>query len=174
MARRVALSCACGSVAGHMDIGSGRHIACHCADCAAWRDHLTPGREGGVEIFQTTPDRIEIIQGAENLACARLTKQGLVRWYAACCNTAIANSLPKPMLPFAGVVTDCIAEPDKPKIGPVASVVNRKQKPGNNAASAAIWGALSRGVGARLSGKERFAPFFSPDGMLAKEPEIIG
>ena len=59
---------------------------------------------GGSEVFQTTPARIEFTQGADQLACMRLSPKGLMRWYARCCNTPIANTLPSPGMAFAGIL----------------------------------------------------------------------
>lgn len=169
---QVSLSCACGRVAGYIDTSGGRHIACHCADCKAWRAHLTRGREGGVEIFQTTPDKLTITAGHEHIRCSRLSEKGLLRWSASCCNTALANTLPTAAMPFVGVLTDMIA--DKAAIGPVASIVNRAEPPGNQSAGASSFEIIKRALAARITGKERRAPFFKADGSPIVEPVVLG
>src|SRR6185436_6305502 len=43
-------------------------------------------------------------RGIENLRCLRLSDKGMLRWYAGCCNTPVANSMPSAKTPFAGVI----------------------------------------------------------------------
>lgn len=80
-----------------------------CDDCQSYAyqmdradDILDPS--GGTELYQTTLSNITITQGAEHLGCLRLSPKGLMRWYAGCCDTPIANTLPRHKVPFAGVV----------------------------------------------------------------------
>ncbi len=101
------LSCACGEMKWHVAPNAdGTHLICHCKDCASFARHLQQEEyleNGGTELFQCLPDDIVFDAGKENLKMLRLSPTGLFRWYAGCCNTPIANTLPR-NLPFAGVI----------------------------------------------------------------------
>lgn len=112
MAGTLSLKCSCGALKGvarDVSPSTGTRVVCLCDDCQAYARQL--GREGdvldahgGTDIFQTTPAQIAITDGAEHLGCLRLTKNGLMRWHATCCNTPVANTLASAKFPFAGVV----------------------------------------------------------------------
>ncbi len=79
-----------------------------CDDCQCFAHWLERADEvldanGGTEVFQMTPAQVEITAGAEHIRCVRLSPKGLMRWYAGCCRTPIANSLASPRFPFVGV-----------------------------------------------------------------------
>jgi len=62
--------------------------------------------DAGVALYQTRPDCVHIDDGAEHLACLRLSPKGLLRWYASCCDTPLANTLvdrPKHLNPSTGL-----------------------------------------------------------------------
>ena len=106
------LKCHCGKIqgeVGEVSANSGKRLVCMCDDCQSYAyqmdradDILDPS--GGTELYQTTLSNITITQGAEHLGCLRLSPKGLMRWYAGCCDTPIANTLPRHKVPFAGVV----------------------------------------------------------------------
>ena len=65
-------ACRCGTVTGrltHIDPATGTHALCHCKSCR--RAMVIAGLEedavGGVGVYQTTPDHIEIETAAEHL-----------------------------------------------------------------------------------------------------------
>jgi len=69
---------------------------CYCRDCQAFAHFLGKvdailDERGGSEIIQVLPRNLTFTQGIELLACMRLTEKGLLRWYAACCNTPIGK-----------------------------------------------------------------------------------
>jgi len=117
---KVEMACACGKLRGHgvnISPKTGRHLVCMCKDCQAYTRFLGRSDEllnenGGSEIFQITPAQIKLESGLEHLACMRLSPKGTLRWYASCCNTPIANTLPSPALPFAGISCTFIAPQD--------------------------------------------------------------
>jgi hypothetical protein len=118
----VGFSCRCGGIAGrltHVDPDKGTHVRCHCADCRRANAHFgIPGtREDGVGLWQTTPDKVKIDEGAVNLRLMRLSPRGLLRWYAGCCDTPLFNTMATPKVPFVGVLTDRLA--DTAPLGPV-------------------------------------------------------
>ncbi len=90
--------CRCGKLAGEVDVNTAVNRGiCYCKDCQAFAYFLgAPERildaQGGTDIVQTSPQALTFTAGREHLACMGLTPHGLMRWYAACCNTAIGNT----------------------------------------------------------------------------------
>jgi len=143
----LALRCTCDSLRGvarGVAAHSGNHVVCYCRDCQAFAHFL--GRapdildaQGGTEIFQMSPARIEIGAGADRLACMRLSPRGLLRWYASCCNTPIGNTLATHKFPFVGVIHLCLQAPEAggaldPVLGPVRARAFRQFAGGEAAA----------------------------------------
>src|SRR5713226_4481912 len=112
MTMNVQLKCNCGAlrgVASGISKSSGNRIVFMCDDCQAYAHFLGRAKEilddnGGTDVFPVTPSNLKITHGIENLKCLRLTDKGMIRWYAGCCKTPIANSMPSPRAPFAGVI----------------------------------------------------------------------
>ena len=111
MSTTIPLRCRCGHVQGTaQDVApaGGNRIVCLCDDCQAFARFL--GREdvldahGGTDIFQLFPSQLRISTGTDQLRCVRLSGKGMLRWYADCCRTPIANTMALPRLPFAGVI----------------------------------------------------------------------
>lgn len=106
------LRCACGTVRGVARGVSPRtvnHCACYCLDCQSFARFLGRADDvldehGGTDIFQMSPACLEITAGLEAIACMRLTPKGLLRWYAGCCRTPIANTLASSGMPFVGMI----------------------------------------------------------------------
>jgi len=113
MANDIQIACSCGKVTGRaLDVaaGTGNRIVCMCDDCQAFAHHLGQGgavldASGGTEIFQMTPAQLKLDTGHEHVRCVRLTGKGLLRFYADCCRTPIANCVASPKVPFAGIPT---------------------------------------------------------------------
>lgn len=112
----IKLSCECGNVQGKthfMTATSGNRITCCCADCQAFANYLEHLGRGnatpildqflGTDIFQMPISKLAIHQGVEEIACVRLTRKGMYRWYTRCCHTPIGNTLGANM-PFIGVI----------------------------------------------------------------------
>ena len=107
----ISLKCKCGTVRG---IASNvvpekcNRVVCLCDDCQAFAhylghaDALDP--HGGTDIFQLAPNSLRITAGAEQLRCLRLSDKGMIRWFAGCCKTPIANTAPVAKMPFAGII----------------------------------------------------------------------
>ena len=175
----VDLSCRCGRVTLGFNVGpgSGTRVVCYCRDCRA-AARLCPEPEalltpqGGVDIWQTTPDHVTIRQGAEHLEILRLSPRGLLRWRATCCGTPMCNMLEKPGLPFVGMVL----RPGMPEhadrlLGPAAAHVYTASAPAGRGAPArdagfgkAGFGVLSRMLSTKLAGRGRITPFRRADG----------
>ncbi len=115
MTTDVPLRCACGALRGvarEVGAGAGHRVVCYCDDCQAFAHFL--GRadrildaHGGTDVFQMSPARIELTKGKAHLACLRLTRKGVLRWYAACCNSPVGNTFPTRQIPFVGLILDC-------------------------------------------------------------------
>jgi hypothetical protein len=83
------------------------HVVCYCDDCQAYARFLgTPGimdDHGGTDVFQVPPARVRITEGLDALESMRLSKKGLLRWYAGCCRTPVGNTV-NARVPFIGVI----------------------------------------------------------------------
>jgi hypothetical protein len=126
------IRCTCGvlqGVAHGVTARAGNHAVCYCDDCQAFAHFLARAADildahGGTQLFQLSPAMLAITTGAARLACMRLTPKGLFRWYASCCNTPIANTLPTNKLPFVGLIHLCIQRPPEDRsleaaLGPI-------------------------------------------------------
>ncbi len=108
------IQCQCGSLQGQL---SNPHRAirgiCYCKDCRAYFKHLDVERRvldthGGVEFVATQGKDIRFTDGVHNLACLSLTDKGLLRWYAACCNTPICNTTRDWKFSYVGLIHTCL------------------------------------------------------------------
>lgn len=89
---------------------SGNRLTCMCDTCQAYAHHLGQADKildqyGGTDVFQMTPSQLSITEGIENLRCLRLEGRGVLRWYAGCCNTPVANTGHLPRCPLSGFLT---------------------------------------------------------------------
>lgn len=170
-----ALQCRCGKFRGALtDTRGANHAVCYCRSCQAFAHYL--GREaevldglGGTTVVQTSPGKLAITEGADQLACLRLTDTGLMRWYVACCRTPIGNTLATPKVAFVGLVHSCLQGAGQPLLeeafGPVRAVVNTqgartREKPKTRGMGPAMLWFLGQGLGARFTGAWRRTPFF--------------
>ena len=168
------LRCACGGLTGtveHEQLAT--HGVCYCKDCQAFTRFL--GREdelldarGGCENIQALPKDVTFREGAQHPACVRLSDTGLLRWYAACCNTPIGNTPATSKLPFVGLAQACL-ESVSPTVaasfGPVrhctfirGAIGQPKPKP-FGAPGLLLWLVRNR-LRARFTGGFRINPFF--------------
>ncbi|MCV3272605.1 DUF6151 family protein [Roseobacter sinensis] len=179
----VAFSCSCGKLKGVLHEASPAtacHLTCYCKDCRAFARHmgqldkLLPG--GGSPIVQILPARVEIIEGAEQIACLRLSPKGLHRWYARCCNTPLANTPGSSKIPFAGMWRPLFES--HAEFGPVVSLGFTKMAlpggPRRDKGLMRMLGSLiARSVAAYLNGTARQSPFFDDTGAPVAVPEVI-
>lgn len=180
--------CGCGNLHGTLHGASphsGQHIACYCKDCRAVIAHFQKERRfldeaGGVALFQTSPTRITFDGGTEALACLRLSPKGVLRWYAACCDTPMFNTVPSAGLPFAALLTGNLASGSAP-LGPVKARVNTGAPTGPvpepNSAFAAFRAIAALMLGllvAKLRGDHKRSPFFDQQtGKPVAEPRTL-
>src|SRR4030095_190193 len=106
----IPLRCKCGhlrGVATDVSPSTGFRFVCYCKDCQAFAhfleraDVLNPA--GGTDIFQMPPARIKLTEGTDAIRCLRLSDK-VLRWYADCCRTPIANTAADSRFPLAGVI----------------------------------------------------------------------
>jgi Family of unknown function (DUF6151) len=182
------IRCNCGSLKGTLkrtqDVN---RCVCYCADCQAFahflkREHEILDEVGGTNIIQTIPENVAFTEGSENLACMRLTANGLLRWYAACCNTPIGNTPPNFKLSFIGLIHNCLSsEQDSLDrvFGPIRMHVNTKHavgepKPKSVGLLAGTLRVISMILRARLDGSYKQTPFFVPEsGAPIVTPKIL-
>lgn len=183
------LQCQCGRLRGyvsHPDQVINRGI-CYCKDCRAYAHFLGKPREildamGGTEVVGVCPKYVTFTQGTENLACMSLSPKGLLRWYAACCNTPIGNTPRNFKASFVGLVHNCLEQSGQSveqSFGPIRLWVNtrgakKKVKVGAASTFMAVLRLLKSLLVARLDGSYRVTPFFYVEsGVPSKQPMVI-
>ena len=179
------IQCRCGTVRGGIS-GEGVHnrVVCYCADCRAFARYL--GRaadvldaQGGTEVVAITQSRLGFTEGADRLAAVRLSEKGMIRWYAACCNTPIGNTTADPKVGFIGVIHACL---DRGRMdadfGTKVAVVNTatalgEPKPVQRGLFRAILLFIRIVLTARFSGSYRHSPLFDASGSPRVVPTIL-
>ncbi len=159
---------------------------CYCTSCQAYAHAL--GRPdaldalGGTDLVAVLPKDVTITAGGEHLACLSLSPKGLFRWYAACCDSPLANTPRNPNIAYVGLISARLGADDQTieaAIGPVSMTVNtdgatggppRKSPP----SVGQLLGLASRLLGARLGGGYRRTPFFKfPGGTPVRSPRVL-
>ncbi|HLU69010.1 MAG TPA: DUF6151 family protein [Kofleriaceae bacterium] len=187
----IPLRCQCGAVRGELELSrrKGQRVVCYCDDCQAFPRFLERPEvldaHGGSDLWQTRPAMVRIA-GMEQVACMRLSDKGMLRWYASCCRTPIANTHPSARLPFVGLHTgfldpgasgralDEVLGPPMARvqgrfaIGGMPEGAERSVSPGTIARTAAML------VRAALARGHRPSPFFHPStGKPRIEPRVL-
>ena len=183
---RMPLRCRCGTVRGELDTDRAYvRATCYCKDCRAFATFLAvPGvvdPSGGVDIVAAAPAAVRFTAGREQVVCMSLSPKGLLRWYAVCCRTPLANTPRDARLPYVGMVTACFdATPDQvdAALGPrdrIALNTPSATAPVRSTPLAFALGGLRilAGIlGARWR-RERDSAFFEAGGRPLREPEVI-
>lgn len=182
------LRCRCGTVRGHVQPGSlGLRALCYCSDCQAYAHHLCKAREvldaqGGTEVVITLQDRLGITEGQHQLACLSLTETGLLRWYAACCDTPICNTARDRRMAYVGVMRGAVDHPPGDPIDAFGPLRMRVQTAGATSPVRGTPLPTLTGVvriaaalaASRLGGRWRVSPLFRPeDGAPIARPEVL-
>lgn len=130
------IQCDCGKFKAqlnHFPKATPGRLVCYCDDCQTYVKKI--GREdildeyGGTEVIPAYPNDFEILAGKEFLKCNKLSRKGLHRWTASCCNTPIANTMPK--FPWLGIPHNVYKNADSQALevfGPVRSRIKGKFK----------------------------------------------
>jgi hypothetical protein len=189
------LRCRCGTLRGQVShpekVSRG---VCYCKDCQAFAHFLgTTGdildERGGTDVVATLAKHVSFTQGVDRLACMSLSKKGMLRWYARCCNTPIGNTLRNMKLSHVGLVHTCLEQLESQTnartldaaFGPVRMRVNTQSAKGaakpktlplsTVASIVTFMGSLLR---ARLDGSYRQTPFFvSGQGRPVVAPKVL-
>jgi hypothetical protein len=172
------LRCNCGKLTGTLkrtkDIN---RCVCYCTNCQAFarflkRDDILD-EASGTSILQTLPKHVSFVEGTENLACIRLTENGPLRWYAACCHTPIGNTAPNFKLPFISLIHNCLSTEqasldDRMRVSTQDAIGENKPKSSGFLAGTLrvmgmvirfSWGDATR---TRFDGSYKTNPFFIP------------
>jgi len=170
--------CRCGTLRGEVDEPHrAMRAVCYCRDCRTYAHWLGQTQDvldavGGTDIVATQARYVRLTAGGPSLACMSLSPRGLLRWYASCCGTPIANTPRDPKLPYVGLVHTALArvQPLEASFPPVQMDINTKSAlgptphrggPGAIAKFAAM---MLRLASARFTGAYRATPFFDADG----------
>jgi hypothetical protein len=180
------LGCRCGTLMGYVGRATTRRGVCYCRDCQAYAHALGSDAgildaQGGTDVVATLQGNVTLAHGAAALACLSLSANGLLRWYASCCNTPIANTTRNYRMSYVGLVHTCLHDASESldeAFGPVRMRVNTrsarapvKSTPfGTLKAVAGLSLALVR---ARLGGSYRRTPFFDSQGVPVASPRIL-
>lgn len=182
------LACSCGQVTGvavGVDPDRGNHLVCMCDDCQAYAHWLGRADElldahGGTAVFQLTPAQVRLTGGVDQVCCVRLSEKGLMRWYAGCCRTPIANTLANPKVAFLGLVDAFVPEPGRERLGPILVRTQGRfgvpPLPPGSYARAPAWllfrslRQLLRGV---FAGAQRPSPVFTDQGAPIVTPSVV-
>jgi hypothetical protein len=175
------LRCKCGTVRGTvaLETGHGMRVVCYCGDCRAFAHAIARSdvldANGGSEIYWTTPSRMQLTAGVDQVRCLRLSEKGIFRWYAGCCNTPIANTLGNPGMPFVSLLTGFIDAPDPSALGPQHYVQTERALgtlPSHVKPSKIIVRAIINIIGARLRGHHKPNALF-PGGKPIAVPRVL-
>lgn len=181
------LRCRCGSIEGFVaSTGRAARAVCYCRDCQTYARFLgkperTLDAHGGTDVLATVPQFVSFRHGVEKLKCMSLSEKGILRWYAGCCKTPIANMARNPKLPYVGLVHECIGGSTTldAVVGPARVRVNTKSATGEVAPTAgatllAVMKIMTNVWGARLTGKYKDTPFFDMATLQPiAEPQVI-
>ncbi len=186
----ISLKCACGKVKGtthDVSAKNGLRVVCYCDDCQAFARELGQSdialdQYGGTEIYQTAPGYVHFSEGEDQLRCLRLTKKGITRWYTACCNTPIGNTV-NSNLPFVGLIHTILGDKDirDSTMGPVISYVQgqyaKEGLPAERYNKAFPIGItlkiFLKILKWRITGKGYPNPFYKEDGKPISKPTIV-
>ncbi len=152
-------------------------LVCYCGDCQNYLAKIDrPDRLdnfGGTEIVPVYPSEIEFLQGKEQLQCNRLTKEGLFRWKASCCNSPIANT--RVGFPWVGLFHSTYTAVDTDilsRLGNVKSrIYGRDAKKGapfeisNKISFRDLLVVLPFVIKGKIFKKHKNSPFFESDGI---------
>lgn len=179
------IQCRCGAVRGQLEgKGTCNRIICYCADCRVFARFLgnSPDvldAQGGTEIFQVAQSRLRFFEGEAHLAAIRLSDQGMVRWYASCCGTAIGNTMATPKIPFIGLIHTCLDQNRADKdFGTNVAIVNvdgalGTPKPKQKGLLGVVARYLWIVVTSRITGEYRKSPLFTSSGMPLVDPKVL-
>ena len=178
------LRCRCGKVSGTVaEPRTAIRAVCHCIDCRAYAVHLGSERavldtDGGTDVVATQARHVTFDAGVAELACISLSPKGLLRWYAACCNTPIVNTPRDWRFAYAGLVHTALEKPLESSFPRVQMHVNASHLVNKPPArkwhgTVAFLGLMRRLLASRLTGRYRKTPFFTPAGTPIVDVRVL-
>ena len=182
------LRCQCGTLRGCVSHPAGvSRGVCYCKDCQAYAHFLGKAGDildemGGTDVVASLSKYVTFTQGLESLACMSLTENGMLRWYASCCNTPIGNTPRNFKLAHVGLVHTCLKDPAKPlesSFGPVRMRVNTRNAKGKPrsmpiSTMTSVLRFLGSLIHTRLDGSYKRTPFFDPNrGTPIRSPRVL-
>jgi hypothetical protein len=180
------LRCRCGTIQGFVALPAMTSRAvCHCKDCQAYAHALGQASavlddSGGTDIVATLPRQVHFEQGLESLACLSLAEGGLLRWYAACCNTPIGNTPRDHKMSYVGLVHSCLAsQPMEASFGSArihlqTQSATRPVAPTRLPMVLAIFKLMKTMLPVRWNGRYRENPFFDAhSGAPVRPPRVL-
>jgi hypothetical protein len=182
------LHCRCGTLRGYISHPrKANRAVCYCKDCQAYAHVL--GRSGdvldemgGTDVIATLAKYVAFTQGIEALACLSLSPNGLLRWYANCCDTPVGNTPRNAKVSYVGLVHTCLEDPSttlESSFGPVRMRVNTQSargKPNSTPirTAACVVRLATSLLRARLDGGYKATPFFLPErGTPVAPPRVL-
>ena len=186
MSETMGIQCQCGTVKGVISdkaLQRHNHLICYCKDCQAFARYVakedTMNNKGGTEIVQVSCADVSITEGIDSIACIRLNEGTLVRWYAKCCNTPLANA-PGPGLPFIGLIHTCLQPVTQinNKFGPISLVAfangaASNEKPKSIGMPMGMIRFVILALGAKFRGDGKRHPLFNANGEPIVTPKVL-
>ena len=185
------LRCRCGTVQGRVRGASpqtGTRLVCYCDDCQRFATVLGVADQvldahGGTDVLHISPARIDLTSGIDHVACLRLTPRGIYRWYAACCNTPIGNTLPTGKVPFLSLIRACLRCDEDlldAIVGPVRARLQGRFAVGDaahlhihpRAPLSMVLRAARKTIGWWVRGDQRRSPFFDNATTPISDPQL--
>lgn len=124
------ISCDCGEFKAELAAfpkNTPGRLACYCKDCQAYLNRIERSdvldEYGGSEIIPVYPNELKILQGKESLKCYRLSRKGLFRWTAGCCNSPLFNT--KPGFPWTGIFHTAYTNSDPTVLQSLGAIKSR-------------------------------------------------
>ncbi|MFC3552259.1 DUF6151 family protein [Lysobacter cavernae] len=180
----IPFQCKCGAVRGQVEPRTVHARAtCYCRDCQAFARALKRedalDAHGGTDIVAMLPSGLHFTAGTAQLACLSLSPKGLLRWYARCCDTPLANTPRDAKLPYVGILGDCFV-PDAldAVVGPSRIALNVKSARGPVQATPVrtvlgVGRIMRRVLFARLRGRGANPFFVAGTDQPVAEPRVL-
>jgi hypothetical protein len=182
----LSLRCTCGQVEARVEPGRAyTRATCYCRDCRAYARWIgTPGlldAQGGTDIVAMNPQAVRFTAGTDQVACMSLSRNGLLRWYAACCRAPLGNTPRDGRIAYVGLVAASLSpaaavDTAYGRAGRTVINVKSAQGPVKPTPLAFLRDGL-RIVGGILQARLRRQPpslFFEADGSPMRTPEVLG
>ncbi|MEI8600033.1 DUF6151 family protein [Shewanella sp. PP-Sp27a-2] len=179
------IQCKCGAVKGQLNkIGTTNRLICYCTNCRAFAHFLGKApfvldEQGGTEIVQVSQQHLFFYQGEHFISAVRLSENGMIRWYAACCGTPIGNTMASRKASFIGLIHSCLDRQQMDKdFGADVAILNTDTALGQaKPKQRGLMGVLVRFIWIvvtnRINGRYKNSPLFNSSGLPRVTPKIL-